>query len=100
VAVFDLEISQGAARLIAFTHGRGAFALLSPPTVTAGIRMGTNFTFSFATLPGSRYLVQFKNTLNDLLWQTLTTITGDGNVKFILDDTATTPQRFYRATVN
>ena len=100
VAVFDLEISQGGARLIAFTHGRGAFALLSPPTVTAGTRVGTSFTFSFATLPGSQYLVQYKNTLKDLAWQTLTTVTGDGTVKLIVDNAATTPQRFYRATVN
>jgi hypothetical protein len=100
VAVFDLEISQGAARLLAFTHGRGAFALLSPPVVTSGTRVGTSFTFSFATLPGSQYLVQYKNTLKDLAWQTLTTVTGDGTVKLIVDHAATTPERFYRATVN
>ncbi len=100
VAVFDLQISQGAARLIAFTHGRSAFALLSPPRVMAGTRVGTSFTFSFATLPGSEYLVQYKNTLIDLAWQTLMTVSGDGTAKLVVDNTATTPQRFYRATVN
>jgi hypothetical protein len=95
-----LEISEGAARLIAFTHGRGAFALLSPPKVMAGTRVGTSFTFSLATLPGGQYEVQFKNSLTDPAWQTLTNVTGDGTVKLIVDNTATTPRRFYRATVN
>jgi hypothetical protein len=67
---------------------------------TAGTRAGTSFTLSFATLPGSQYLVQYKSTLNDLAWQTLTTVTGDGTVKLIVDNTATTSKRFYRATVN
>jgi hypothetical protein len=62
--------------------------------------MGSSFTFSFATLPGSQYLVQYKATLKDLAWQTLTTVTGDGTVKTVVDNNATTPQRFYRATVN
>lgn len=100
VAVFDLQISQGAARLLAFTHGRGAFALLSPPRVSAGTQKGPGFTFSFATLPGSEYLVQYKNTFMDPTWQTLTSVTGDGTVKWIVDTPTNAPQRFYRATPN
>ena len=98
VAVFDLEISQGAGRLIAFTHGRGAFALLSPPRTGPGTRIQTGFTFSFATLPGSQYLVQYKDSLNDVTWQPLTTVNGDGTVKSLTNNT-TSAQRFYRATV-
>jgi photosystem II stability/assembly factor-like uncharacterized protein len=98
VAVFDLEVSQGAGRLIAFTHGRGAFALLSPPKLIAGRRIGTAFAFSFATLPGGQYMVQYKNSLNDPTWQALTTVNGDGTVKSLTNNTASS-QRFYRATV-
>src|ERR1044071_2520419 len=61
VAVFDLEISSGAGRLIAFTHGRGAFALVSPPHLLAGKRIGTAFSFSLYPLPAVQYAVQYKN---------------------------------------
>jgi hypothetical protein len=100
VAVFDLEISPGAGRLIAFTHGRGAFALLSPPMVKAGTRVGNTFTFSFVTLLGSQYTVQFKNNLTNASWQTLTNIQGNGATRIVQDNTATTAQRFYRVAVN
>jgi hypothetical protein len=100
VAAFDLQASAAARRLIAFTHGRGAFALLSPPAIVAGTRIGNGFTFSFATLPESQYLVQYKNTLDEILWRSLTTVSGDGTVKQVVDDmTPTSPQRFYRALV-
>jgi photosystem II stability/assembly factor-like uncharacterized protein len=100
VAVFDLQISPGAGRLVAFTHGRGAFALLSPPAIKAGTRVGNTFTFSIVTLPGGQYLVQYKNNLNDTLWQPLTTVQGDGTAKTVQDNSATTRQRFYRVAVN
>ena len=100
VAVFDLQISAGAARLIAYTHGRGAFALLSSPVIKAGTRAGNTFSFSIVTLQGGQYTVQYKNNLNATLWQTLTTVQGDGTTKTIQDNTATTMQRFYRVVVN
>jgi len=100
VAVYDVQLSQGAQRLIAFTHGRGAFALLSPPRIYAGRRSGNSFTFSFATLPASQYLVQYKNALGDVTWLPLKTVTGDGSVQVITDTTASSAQRFYRALPN
>lgn len=100
VAVYDLEISPGAQRLIAFTHGRGAFALVSPPRVIAGKRIGSTFSFSLYTLPAAQYLVQYKNLLTDLVWLPLNTITGDGTLRTNTDTTATTPRRFYRVAVN
>jgi hypothetical protein len=100
VAVFDLQVSPGAGRLVAFTHGRGAFALLSAPVIKAGTRVGNTFTASLFTLQGGRYTVQYKNHLSDTSWQTLTTVQGDGTAKGIQDNTATTAQRFYRVIVN
>jgi hypothetical protein len=99
VAVFDLEISA-AGRLVAFTHGRGAFALLTPPRIIAGTRSGNNFTFSFATLPGGQYSVEFKNLLTDPTWQLFANVTGDGTTKMLIDTNAVTPQRFYRPVLN
>jgi len=100
VAVFDLQISRGGERVIAFTHGRGAFALVSSPTIVAGRKIGNSFSFVFQTLPGAQYLVQFKNLLTDPTWQPLSTVTGDGSVKTNTDSSATSPQRFYRIVPN
>jgi len=100
VAVFDLQLSPGAGRLIAFTHGRGAFALSSRPTLMAGTRVGNTFTFSFVTLPGGQYVVEYKTNLNAISWQTLTSVQGDGTTKTVQDNTATTAQRFYRVVLN
>ena len=44
---------------------------------------------------GSTHLVQFKTTLADANWQTLTTIPGDGARKQVTDPLGA-QQRFYR----
>jgi hypothetical protein len=96
VAVFDLETSP-AGRLVAFTHGRGAFALLTSPLLFPLARVGNSFSLSFATLPGANYLLQYKNALPDPAWQALTTLVGDGSAKTNTDTNATVSRRFYRA---
>jgi hypothetical protein len=96
VAVFDLETSP-AGRLVAFTHGRGAFALVTSPRLFPVARVGNSFSLSFATLPGANYLLQYKNNLRDPAWQALATIVGDGSTKTNADTNATVSQRFYRA---
>jgi photosystem II stability/assembly factor-like uncharacterized protein len=96
VAVFDLETSP-AGRLVAFTHGRGAFALVTSPLLFAGARVGKSFSVSFDTVAGANYLLEYKNTLPDPLWQVLATVVGDGSVKTFTDTNSPGPMRFYRA---
>jgi len=55
----------------------------------------STFQFEFASVQGTNYQVQFKNSLSDATWQLLTTITGDGTIKTVSDNRAT-PARFYR----
>jgi hypothetical protein len=57
-----------------------------------------NIKFSFVTVPGSTYIVEYKDALDDPSWQTLRTIPGDGTVKTIEDPVRQPPpsQRFYR----
>jgi PKD repeat protein len=57
------------------------------------------FTFSFATVPGKLYEVQFKNSLNDTLWQALPAIPGDGSLKTVTNNVTSPDQRFYRLSV-
>jgi photosystem II stability/assembly factor-like uncharacterized protein len=96
VAVFDLETSP-AGRLVAFTHGRGAFALVTSPLLVPAAQAGNSFSLSFDTLPGANYLLEYKNALTDPAWQTLATVSGNGSTKTITDTNATVPRRFYRA---
>ncbi len=46
VAVFDLQISQPAGRIMAFTHGRGAFSLV-PPADTDGDGLPDEWEFRY-----------------------------------------------------
>ncbi|HET7626252.1 MAG TPA: trypsin-like peptidase domain-containing protein [Verrucomicrobiae bacterium] len=67
----------------------------SPPLVFGPQMAGASFVFSFATLPGTGYAVEFKNALTDLNWQTLETLTGDGTIKTITNS-ASGAQRYFR----
>ena len=60
---------------------------------------GTSFTASFDTRPGVTYLVQYNNDLNTSNWQTLATVTGDGNPYTINDAGPLPARRFYRVRV-
>jgi hypothetical protein len=44
-------------------------------------------------------VVQYKDDLNASMWQTLTTIPGDGTVKSFTDPGPGGTQRFYQVTV-
>jgi len=58
-----------------------------------------DFTFSFETVTGKNYVVQFKDALEDAFWQTLPAVPGDGTMKTITNLTTTPAQRFYRLSV-
>jgi hypothetical protein len=57
---------------------------------------GTQFTFEFDSKTGVSHVVEYKNSLTDPAWQTLTTITGDGTRKTVTDPIAGGTHRFYR----
>ena len=71
----------------------GAVLLLSQGVVGAG------FLFSFDTVSGLAYVVQYKDDLTDPGWQVLQTVPGDGTAKTVTNSMATVSQRFYRLSV-
>ncbi|HEX3800988.1 MAG TPA: S8 family serine peptidase [Verrucomicrobiae bacterium] len=78
----------------------GYFTCCTPlvaPTISNPQFDGTNVTFTFQTVPGQTYSVQFKNDLNDSFWTTFQSVTGDGTMQQI-SDTPGLPQRFYRVS--
>jgi hypothetical protein len=73
-------------------------AVAAPPTISASLS-GGSIHLSFPTQNGSNYDVQFKNSLSDAVWQTLSTTPGDGSVHTVPDPT-THASRFYRLFVH
>jgi PKD repeat protein len=69
------------------------------PVVLNPVIAGEEFRFSFATVAGVNYTVQFKDALDDPVWQTLQSVAGDGLMQTITNLTATPAQRFYRLSV-
>ena len=60
---------------------------------------GGNFSFSFQSLSGSTYTVLSRTNVAAGVWQTNTTVSGDGTVKLI-SIPATTSPRFFRVRSN
>src|SRR5207245_1272361 len=74
----------------ALASGAAAVTLLNPG------HTGNNSTFSFLTQAGHTHYVEYKNALSDLSWTPLMTITGNGSITNVTDNTASGMQRFYR----
>jgi hypothetical protein len=66
------------------------------PLILSPTLGGVEFSFSFETLAGKNYVVQFKDSLDDRVWQTLQSVPGDGNPKKITNPVSAARQRFYR----
>lgn len=80
LGVFELAVLSGAPQAVTLLN----------PVVTGG-----QMRFEFDAPTGGTYEVQYKTALTDAVWQTLTTITGDGSRKPVLDPLGPGP-RFYR----
>ncbi len=71
------------------------------PTILTPAVSGTNFTFSFQSIAGKTYDVQYTDGSPGGAWLTLQSIAGDGSLKTVLTDypLPPQPQRFYRLSV-
>jgi hypothetical protein len=70
------------------------------PTILSSANTGTNFMVTFTTEFGPVYNVEFKNDLDDSLWQSLSTgLDGTGSPVSIFDNSLTNFMRFYRIHV-
>ena len=68
------------------------------PTIAAALS-GGSIQLTFSTQSGFNYTVQFKNNLTDAVWQTLSTVPGNGSNQTVPDPTTQT-SRFYRVWVH
>ncbi len=86
------------------SNGGGATNILmgraiGPPSILQPAFGGGSFVFSFATAAGFTYVVQYKISLQDQIWQTFQSVMGDGTVKTITNSFPSDAQRFYRLSV-
>jgi PKD repeat protein len=72
---------------------------LSAPVLLVTPSGPAEFDFSFPTLPGFSYSVQYKDFLTDPVWLPLQTLPGDGSTIFITNAVASPERRLYRLLV-
>jgi photosystem II stability/assembly factor-like uncharacterized protein len=102
VVVNDLQLNPATGRLLAFTYGRGAFALVNTTNVSdlAFTSMqigGIDVLLTFKTVLGRTYLVRGSDNLPPGSWFTVAAnVPGTGNPVTVRDSGgALNPRRFY-----
>jgi hypothetical protein len=73
-----------------------AVQVIGGPSFTSSVRNGNNFEMSWATSPGEKYAVEYKNDLNAPVWTPLVTNTATGLTLSYTNTILTPPQRFFR----
>ena len=74
---------------------QGGFWIRPAPILFGPNRVGTNFLVSIQSDLGETYTLQYENALGSS-WQSLPTITGNGNVITVTNGAVGVTQRFYR----
>ena len=69
------------------------------PALVLLVLDGTDFVFSFATIAGKTYAVEYKDSIEETVWQTLQTVPGDGTIKTVTNSVVSPTQRCYRLNV-
>lgn len=91
-ATFNGTPRSGIARLIGDT-------VIPSPQLFAPRRTNNIFQVSFATVSGSSYVLEYRNSLANSWMEILPGVAGDGAVKSLTDASATNSLRFYRVRV-
>jgi hypothetical protein len=73
-------------------------SMVAQPSIS-GTMLGGNLQLSFATDNTSSYTVQYKTNLTDSVWQTLSTVSGNGSTQTVADP-KNQQSRFYRLWVH
>jgi PKD repeat protein len=69
---------------------------LSPPVLLPSRLAGSNFIFSFSSLQGKTYWIQYKESLANPIWQDLESIPGNGETVSVTNLLSTNAHGFFR----
>ena len=81
------------------TPRAGIARLQNPPQLVNPVFSNSVFNVSLMTLTGQNYVLQFKNSITDLVWMALPAVSGDGTLKTLTGPSAIGGRRFYRVQV-
>ena len=70
------------------------YDVILSPVITA-----TNLQFTFETISGAVYSIQYKDSLLDAVWHSLPSVNGDGTFKTNTVPLSESLQRFFRLLV-
>ena len=91
---YSVVVSNAAASI---ASAPALLTVLSPPTITAIGVAGTRVSISFTTQPDGNYTLQYKNSLADFNWVSLSSaVPGTGQVISTTDTNGPPTSRFYR----
>ena len=100
----DLTVLQPATNMyLVATHAAGARGrsmsldvLLARPVILPPVLGNGEFYFSFPTVTGRTYVVEWKNAITNGTWIPLQTNVGDGTLLTVTNSVTASPQRFFR----
>lgn len=71
----------------------------APPSIELLANTPNDFAFSFGTLAGKIYVIEYADSIEVPDWQILQSVTGDGTLKTLTNSVLANPQRFFRLRV-
>jgi hypothetical protein len=90
VAIYDRALSDLEIQMIYAAAKCKRLLLASPQMDPRGL------SFSFPTVAGETYVVEYTASLGDAVWRQLQSVLGNGNLQMITDSASAATQRFYR----
>lgn len=101
----SVTLAQAGNYQVVVTNAFGAITnsailkVLSSPSLSSVTGNSTNFSFSYATVSGLTYVVEFKNNLTDPAWTPIATNLGTGGLLNYLVNPAGVSNRFFHVLV-
>jgi hypothetical protein len=104
LAVTNIQTTDFGSYVVVVSNSLGAassrtaaLTVAKSPLITQPRQSGSTLIFHFQSEIGPTYVVQYKDDLNQPLWETLTSYHGDGSQLPVTDNVSATNQsRFYR----
>ena len=81
------------------TTNNGVLTVVSEPAIVNPTWAGSSFSLTVPTAVGLNYALEYKESLEDLLWAIAQTLSGTGSTITLTDGMATNTARFYRVRV-